>query len=311
MHGLLVLDKRYGVSSFDEIRALRRILRTRRLGHAGTLDPMATGILLVCVGDATRLVPWLQSAQKTYEAELRFGWETSTDDAEGESVEEGPLPGVLDEETLAPLLRSFEGKVLQTPPAHSAIRIDGQRAYALARAGQEVEMPTREVEIHGLDVLSVQRSEGDLRLRFRATVGKGTYIRSLARDIARALGSRGHLSALRRTRSGVFEAERDAHGSDALARCVEEGRALPLVSCADAIAHLPAVALRAEEAIAVRQGKKLPAEGAGAPATCADQEEGAPLRLLAPEGELLAVGAVEVRDGARILRVLRGMPTGA
>ncbi|PJB36254.1 MAG: tRNA pseudouridine(55) synthase TruB [Deltaproteobacteria bacterium CG_4_9_14_3_um_filter_63_12] len=199
--GVLVVDKPSGISSFDVIRRVRRLSGQRKLGHAGTLDPMASGVLLVMMNKATRLTPYLTDGRKRYRAEVLLGVQTDSDDAMGEVTNQADLPPQLSREQLVDALTAFVGRVQQVPPQVSALHVDGVRAYKLARRGEEFEMPAREVEIESIDVLNVALPKVELDVR----CGKGTYIRSIARDLGRALGTFGHLSALRRTQVGPFD----------------------------------------------------------------------------------------------------------
>lgn len=215
--GVLLVDKPEGPTSHDVIAQLRRALGTRALGHAGTLDPMATGLLVVVAGRYTRLSQYLTGADKAYLAEVTFGARTTTDDRLGEVVEEGD-PSSLDEARVRDALEGFRGVQQQVPPAFSAIQVEGERLYDKARRGEEVTVPAREVTIHDLELRAWEP--------WRATVfvrcSKGTYIRSLARDLGAALGVPAHLSSLRRTASGAFTLD-DARPLSAL---LEEGVAV-------------------------------------------------------------------------------------
>jgi tRNA pseudouridine55 synthase len=216
--GLLLVDKPAGVSSHDVVNAARRAMGERRIGHAGTLDPFATGLLVLLVGRATRLLPHIPDEPKVYEARLAFGTETDTEDLLGKPVREAPRP------TRAQIIEAlprFVGALDQVPPAYSAKRVDGQRAYALARAGVEVELSPVRIAVHRWEVLRVEEDADGRVAAFdaRITCGGGTYVRSLARDLARAVGSAAHLTALRRVRTGPFDVA-DAVTLDAL----REGR---------------------------------------------------------------------------------------
>jgi tRNA pseudouridine55 synthase len=211
--GILVIDKPGGPTSHDVVMRVRRRLRTRAVGHAGTLDPMATGVLVVAVGEATKLVPWLASAAKSYEATVALGTETDTLDAEGAPVRHAPVPpevlaALADAATAAtaPIVRAAlaeeAARSSQIPPAYSAIRADGVRAFVRARRGEAVEMVPREVGVVSLDLVGCRVEPPELKLAM--TVTKGYYVRSLARDFAARLGTAGHLTELRRTRSGCF-----------------------------------------------------------------------------------------------------------
>ncbi|MDR1833331.1 MAG: tRNA pseudouridine(55) synthase TruB [Propionibacteriaceae bacterium] len=219
--GLVILDKPAGLTSQQAVTRVKRLLGVKKAGHAGTLDPLATGVLVVGVGRATRLLGFVSGHDKEYRATVRLGQATSTDDAEGE-----PLPGPEFSELpsrarIEAAFARFQGKISQVPSAVSAIKVDGKRAYALARAGEQVELSAREVEITRLDVLSVTAVEGKplVDVEIEVACSSGTYIRALARDTGRALGTGGHLTALRRTRVGAFG--------------IEEAAALPEVAAAD------------------------------------------------------------------------------
>lgn len=209
-HGVLLVDKPAGISSFDVLRDLRRIFRTKKMGHAGTLDPFATGLLVVCFGDYTRFAGYLTDDTKEYVAGLRLGERTNTDDCEGEVLATVALPEGW-QASLEHSLPAFRGTIEQVPPIFSAIHVDGQRAYALARKGEEVELAARTITVEALDI--VGWDEQGASLFVRAT--KGTYIRSLARDIGQAMGVGGHLHQLRRVRSGSFSVE-ESHTLESL-----------------------------------------------------------------------------------------------
>ena len=201
--GLLLVDKPAGPSSHDVVAVARRVLGVRQVGHAGTLDPFATGLLVILVGRATRLIQYLHDDPKRYEAVIVFGSETDTEDAGGVPVRQAARPT---RDALLAILPKFLGELQQVPPAYSAKRIAGKRAYELARAGQDVELKASTIEIHEVALSDFEEHEGTVATcRMRVSCGGGTYIRSLARDIARAAGTAGHLSALRRHQAGVFE----------------------------------------------------------------------------------------------------------
>ena len=201
LSGILLVDKPSGMTSHDSVMKVRRLSHERKIGHTGTLDPLAEGLLVMCLGKATKVVQFLVSEDKTYEAELHLGLRSSTYDAEG--VESGdreqPVPAMA-VERLHNVLRSFLGKQKQTVPPYSAVHVDGERLYRLARAGREVTLPEREIEIKSIRVLSY----GAPFLRIEVSCGKGTYIRSLANDIGNSFGCGAYLSKLRRTAVGSF-----------------------------------------------------------------------------------------------------------
>lgn len=200
--GLLLVDKPAGVTSHDVVNAARRALGEKRIGHGGTLDPFATGLLVLLVGRATRLLRWLHDEPKVYDATVRFGSETDTEDLEGQVTREAPLPTRAALEAAVP---SLVGDIDQVPPAYSAKRVDGRRSYELAREGRAVEMAPSRVRIESIALSEFTGGDDAVAsCRMRVACGGGTYVRSLARDLARATGSAAHLVALRRTRAGVF-----------------------------------------------------------------------------------------------------------
>ena len=256
MHGWIILDKPSGIGSTKAVGAVKRALRAgdypkRRVGHGGTLDPLASGVLPIAIGEATKLAGRMLDADKIYRFAVSFGAETDTLDAEGAVVATSPVrPSTAD---VAAVLPRFTGAIVQVPPAYSALKIDGRRAYARARAGETVEPAARPVTIHRLDLAD---HKGDTAI-FEAQVSKGTYIRSLARDIARALDSVGHVTMLRRTRAGPFTLDQ-AISLDKLAE-LGESRALddallPLVAGLD---DIPALAITPDQAGRLQQGRKL------------------------------------------------------
>jgi len=265
--GLLAVDKPAGVTSHDVVAMTRRLAATRKVGHAGTLDPLATGLLLLGIGRATRFLTYLVGADKTYLATARLGQATLTEDAEGE-VTTSPgctaapdLPARIDA-----ALTSLTGEIMQVPSAVSAIKVNGVRAYARVRGGEEVVLPARPVTIHALarrgDPRPGAAADGtavvDVDLEVHCS--SGTYVRALARDLGTALGCGAHLTALRRTGVGPFTVE-EADGIDSLIDAVAAGQALPVLPLAVVARRcFPAVALEAEQARALRYGQALPAE---------------------------------------------------
>lgn len=198
VNGWLIVDKPEGMGSTQVVNLTRRLLNAKKNGHTGTLDPFATGVLPIAFGEATKLIDFLSDADKEYEFTVEFGSETDTGDHTGQKTTTGgKMPNK--EEILA-ILPNFTGKIKQTPPAYSAIKINGQRAYDLARRGEKVETPEREINIFSLELLNYGKTSAD----FKVFCSKGTYVRSLGQDMARALGTFGHLSRLRRTRCGLF-----------------------------------------------------------------------------------------------------------
>lgn len=204
--GLVIVDKPAGMTSHDVVARCRRIFATRKVGHAGTLDPMATGVLVIGIDRATKILGLLTTSAKSYAATIRLGQATATEDAEGELMQQIPA-GHLTESAIAHAMNRLRGDIAQVPPAVSAIKVGGKRAYRLAREGQAVELAARPVRIDRFDLLTVRRTDDVVDLDVEVVCSAGTYIRALARDLGTALGVGGHLTALRRTRSGRFGLE--------------------------------------------------------------------------------------------------------
>ncbi|MBN9607239.1 MAG: tRNA pseudouridine(55) synthase TruB [Actinomycetales bacterium] len=290
--GMLLVDKPGGITSHDVVAIARRALGERKVGHAGTLDPMATGLLLLGVGSATRLLTYLVGLDKTYRATVRLGAATTTDDAEGEIVSTADAsritPAVLEN-----ALATQRGDLDQAPSAVSAIKVDGRRAYDRVRAGEDVQLPPRRVTVHRLDLLGSRVEGGHLDLDIDLDCSSGTYVRAIARDLGAALGVGGHLTALRRTRVGPF----------AVADAVPAGsRAEPGFGAGDlrpageiAGALFPTRELDDDQVRALAQGKRLELDGPDLPVLAALRRDGA------------LAGLVEVRAGRA--RVLLNLPT--
>jgi tRNA pseudouridine55 synthase len=275
MSGLVVVDKPAGLTSHDVVARLRRILHTRKVGHAGTLDPMATGVLVCGVERGTKLLGHLALDTKAYLATIRLGATTTTDDAEGETVTTTD-PAAVTDEAIDAGIAALTGPILQVPSSVSAIKIDGRRAYARVRAGEQVVLPPRPVTVSTFTVLARRGADLDVAVE----CSSGTYVRALARDLGAALGVGGHLTALRRTRVGPFRLEH--------ARTLPELEEAPGLSLPLAAAVTAAFARRdvdAAEATDLSHGRPLP--GAGLPGTYG---------VFAPDGRVLAL--VAERDGA-------------
>jgi tRNA pseudouridine55 synthase len=255
-HGWLLLNKPLGMSSNDAVMRVKRLLRPTKIGHAGTLDPLASGMLPLALGEGTKCIPLLMDAAKIYHFTVTFGEARSTGDAEGEVIATSAhLPKESD---IRAALPQFTGAIRQTPPIYSAIKIDGKRAYALAREGKEVAMPEREVTIHTLTLKAFEGHEA----QFEAKVSKGTYIRALGRDIAEALGSKGYISRLHRARVGKFT-ESMMISLDFLEENVHTAshtthEAVWLTPLTDALDGIPAVEVGREIWQNVRQGRAVP-----------------------------------------------------
>ena len=239
--GLLLLDKPAGISSHDAVLAARRALGEKRIGHAGTLDPFATGLLVLLTGRATRLLPYIPGEPKVYDASIQFGRETDTEDLLGAVIREAPLPSEAEVLDALPL---FTGVLQQVPPAYSAKRVDGQRAYEAARAGVTLELKPVSITVHSWELRAWHGDACDVRI----VCGGGTYVRSLARDLARHLHSAAHLRGLRRVQAGAFGVV-DAQPVLAL-RDTPPNLRPPL----DAVPHLPRVALTSDEVHRIRRG---------------------------------------------------------
>jgi tRNA pseudouridine55 synthase len=300
--GVLVIDKPRGPTSHDVVARVRKILRTREVGHAGTLDPMATGVLVVAIGEATKLVPYLTAEDKSYEATIALGVATDTLDAEGRETERVPVStaivdalarshGAAVAHEIAAALDAERARTSQVPPAYSAIKVAGERAHAKARRGEDAALEARDVAVGALRLLDATGDPPSCSIAI--DVAKGYYVRALARDLAAALGTVGHLTALRRTRSGTFTLD----------------EALPLDTPADelgarvlALAHaaarvLPVATLTDEGVRDARFGRVVRAEDIdGAAGTCA---------WLDAQGELVAIGTIEADGTGRVARGFR------
>jgi len=276
--GILLLDKPLGVSSNAALQRVRRLLRADKAGHVGSLDPLATGMLPICLGEATKIAGDIVAGRKRYRFTLALGTRTATGDVEGAVVETLPVPH-FDDAALENVLARFRGETTQIPPMYSAIKRDGQPLYKLARAGVEVERKPRRIEISELSVLS---SEAE-RIELEALCSKGTYIRTLAEDIARALGTCGHVTALRRLYVEPFQDE-PMITLDQLTARVESGDAPALLAPDRAVAHLPAVALGEDAADRVRHGQAVSTPHALAPGR---------VRLYDAAGRFLGLGEAD------------------
>ena len=250
--GIVVVDKPAGWTSHDVVGRMRRLAGTRRVGHAGTLDPMATGVLVIGLGRATRLLGHISGSDKTYSATIRLGWSTVTDDAEGERLQGAPADAVPTEALMVGV-QALTGPIMQRPSSVSAIKVQGRRSHDRVRSGEEVELPERPVLVSQFDVLDVRRDAdmGCTDMDVEVTCSSGTYVRALARDLGASLGVGGHLTSLRRSRVGTFDATQ-ARSLEALA---EELEVTDLASAARAA--FPAVTLTAADANAVRYGRSI------------------------------------------------------
>ena len=264
--GLVVVDKPGSMTSHDVVSRLRRLAGTRKVGHAGTLDPMATGVLVLGLNRATRLLGHLTLTDKRYDATVRLGGTTTTDDADGDLVSSSPTDH-LSEDDVRSALSSLVGEIDQVPSSVSAVKVDGRRAYARVRAGEEVELSARRVTIHAIDVVSLDLPE----VKVAVHCSSGTYVRAIARDLGAALGVGGHLTALRRTAVGPFTLA-DARTIDEL---TESFTITPIADAARA--SFPAIDLDDAQAADVRVGRRL------------DLALDTTTALFAPDGEFLAL----------------------
>jgi tRNA pseudouridine55 synthase len=262
VHGWLVLDKPMGMTSTQAVGAVKRLFDAQKAGHAGTLDPLATGILPIALGEATKTVPFAVDGEKAYRFSVRFGAETDTDDSEGAVVrvcEARPERAAIEA-----LLETFTGEISQVPPRYSAIKIDGNRAYDLARSGETVELEARTVVIEDLRLLDMPDAETAV---FEAECGKGTYVRAIARDMGRALHCLGHVIALRRTRVGSFE-EVHAISLEALQAAAQESEAVLaalLMPVEAALQALPDLGVGPGDAASLARGQSVLVRGRDAP----------------------------------------------
>lgn len=292
--GLILVDKPAGWTSHDVVARVRRLAGTRKVGHAGTLDPMATGLLILGLNSSTRLLTYIVGADKEYLATIRLGATTTTDDAEGEIVgraDPTALQAVTDA-AIADGIAALTGEIEQVPSAVSAIKVDGKRAYARVRAGEEVVLKPRPVTVGVFELLQARRQQDSVDLDVRVVCSSGTYIRSLARDLGAGLGVGGHLTALRRTRVGAYEV-RLAHELDTL------DTASALIPAAEAASLLfERLELNEQQAIDLTHGRRI---------HIADREgpSGEPVAAIAPGGHL--VGLIEFRG--KEARTLVNFPT--
>jgi len=282
--GFVLVDKPAGLTSHDVVARARRIFKTRKIGHAGTLDPMATGVLVLGVNAGTRLLGHLSMADKSYVGTIRLGAASSTDDAEGELSSLRDSTGVS-AEAVERVLGTLRGEIMQRPSSVSAIKIDGQRAYARVRNGQLVEIPERKITVYQLDATSFARAGQFTDIEVSTKVSSGTYIRAIARDLGEALGVGGHLTSLRRTSIGPFS-EANCHSLDDLA-VVENpwANVLPLAEVAEMV--WPVFTLNHEQSLAVRMGQRI---------SWPENFTHSVIALIDSDGELAALG--ENRDSS-------------
>jgi tRNA pseudouridine55 synthase len=310
MDGVLIIDKPVGLTSHDVVARVRRIFKVKRVGHTGTLDPFATGVLVILVGRATRLAQFLSGAEKEYEAVIRFGYATETGDATGARLKDARAQDAeqasaqaWSESEINEALAGLRGEIEQVPPMYSAKKVQGRKLYELARRGIEIERAAARVIIHELEAVRVNGAllrpnrDGTVELSLRVVCSAGTYVRTLAESIGERLGTRAHLSALRRTRAGDFRIEKACHLDDLKAKA-EAGLEpkeflLPLDA---ALSGLPFVHLTADEARRALQGIALSFDAG----TKVGWRTGEPVRMRDAAGHLLAVGFYDA--ASKVLR---------
>ncbi len=255
--GILLIDKHQGVTSYQVIRELRRYYKGLKVGHTGTLDPLATGLLVTVWGKATKIVPFLLEEPKVYEASLLAGLGTDTLDITGKVIEEMDVD--LEEDEILSCFASMKGRQEQVPPQYSALKKRGRPLYAYARSGEKVEVPPRPVEIFSIEVLDILDRRGKVEVKFRVCCSKGTYIRSLCRDIGRKLGVSACLLRLRRTRAGAFDLSR-AVTLDELRKMFDRGQDMGFISISESLSHLPRIHVGGAQVKKVINGSSLPLE---------------------------------------------------
>lgn len=304
LSGVVVVDKPSGPTSFDVVRRVKGLFKAKRCGHTGTLDPTATGVLPICIGDATKIASFVSEGEKEYDAVVRFGETTDTQDGAGRTLTTQPLAG-LTEERAREALQGFVGLIEQTPPMYSARKVDGRRLYELARAGEEVEREARQVHIDEARLLWFRAPDAGIFVR----CSKGTYLRTLAHDLGQRLGPGAHLHQLKRARVGPFSLE-DSVGLDTLMASAKEGR-----EQLDRFVHPVSRALNelAELQLDSQLARRVAHGHAPGPADLSRLRappfsRGRKVRLMDPEGRVLAVGE---SDGVGTLKLLRVLVSGA
>ncbi|MFC8302123.1 tRNA pseudouridine(55) synthase TruB [Specibacter sp. NPDC057265] len=276
LSGLVIVDKPQGWTSHDVVGRMRRLAGTRKVGHAGTLDPMATGVLVVGINKATRLLTYIVGTGKSYQATIRLGATTVTDDAEGE-VTATAATGMVTDAAIAAGIAALRGPIMQVPSSVSAIKVNGERAYARVRSGEDVKLAARPVTIHGFDVAQIRRVDGFIDLDVTVECSSGTYIRALARDLGAGLNVGGHLTALRRSAVGPYTLAQ----ASTLEELASEMRILDIADAARAL--MPVRELSAHEAVELSFGRRIPASAEGT------HTAEAPAAAFAPDGTLVAL----------------------
>lgn len=294
MNGILVVNKPKGMTSHQVVGKVRRILGIKKIGHAGTLDPDVDGVLPLCVGSATRIAEYMLDQSKAYIGEVTFGFSTDTQDASGTVLERLETVS-LNEEQVRRAFSQFHGEIEQIPPAYSAIKVGGKRAYDLARRGETVVLKPRRVTIHSLEILAMELQQNHPRVRFRVECSKGTYVRTLCRDIGQKLGVPAHMSALTRIRSGPFTLEM-SHTLEEIERAQSEGGIERLLlSASVAVRNFPVYVVGDKQAGRVRNGMEMTF-----PVGSRVPETGERVRVEIPSGKLLAIYRVVGIDGQTV-----------
>ncbi len=298
MNGVLLLDKPAGKTSHDCVHLVRKLLKTKKVGHTGTLDPSVTGVLPICVGRATKLSQFLTADEKEYLGEVTIGFSTTTEDADGEVVESKPVLEDITTEAVLDVMEQLKGTITQTPPMYSAVKVNGKRLYEYARAGLTVERPTRTIQILELEMLTppVKTAENTVKFAFRVKGSKGLYVRTLAVMIGEALGYPAHMSHLRRTQSGIFKIS-DCLSFEALEAAVSEGN-VPMLSVEQALGGMPSVVVDERTEGFVRNGVKLYPKQVNNMTT-------SPFVILNEAGQCLAI--YELDDQTQQYKSVRGL----
>ena len=290
MNGIINVNKPIGITSFDVVSRIRKIYQVKKVGHAGTLDPDAGGVLPLCIGKATKVIEYLMDKDKTYRVGLFLGIATDTQDASGNIILERPV--TASDEEIRTAINSFLGEREQIPPMYSAVRIQGKRLYELARKGIEVERSPRPITIYRIDIIDIERKSDKTQVIFDVECSKGTYMRTLCHDIGELLGCGGHMSSLIRTRSGPFLLE-DSYTLDHLEELKSEGKLeTALISMDKALLRMPSVYISHSNAIKLKNGLSVLSEGLTADL----------MRVYHESGAFIAIGKTVYEDGQLKLR---------
>jgi tRNA pseudouridine55 synthase len=286
MDGILLVDKPVGPTSFEVVRTVRAASGQRKVGHAGTLDPAASGLLVVCLGQGTKLVPYLMDSSKEYRARVTLGISTDTDDAEGLEIASAPVPA-FDRNFIETAAAQFVGLIQQVPPIFSALKRDGEALYRKARRGEQISLDPREIQIDRIDVRDIHAHGFEIDVQCQ----KGTYIRALARDLAKAMGTEGHLSGLRRSFTSGFSVDQ-AVSMDQINSLGKEHRLNEItISLVDGLPDLPKLTINDEQTVDIGHGKSIPVTSLGAPVE--EIKSDAIVALVSQDGALCAVARLD------------------